>query len=228
MEEGWLLSYLDNADNVILQKSDSLSDRFAERLKSWKTRSFIFVAEDMKSGSFKRKISRLGKKKECSAKATDRQIMVSLLLAQSKMEVKERLVDKLTVGAVYWLIERARLTETSLDELVRREELPMLNIVEWDSAVYRMPTKDLLWRVACVIAALRLLKTGESKWRVVQEAIRMAPNEVSGMYAGGLRLSESTEKTVLLGKRMQLVSTLVEDGVAPPASFIYLAGNSVK
>jgi len=194
-----------------------------EPLLNWRKKNMIFIADDVNSGRFKRRIGKIGTRKDCSAKSKERPKVLKLLFEKYGQSVPDRLLGRLTVTSAYWLLERQRLTGIDISAIIEREEMPMIAVAEWFPTIIDEPAIDTARRMSCLAAAATLLKAGENKWRVVQEAIRRAPGEVAGMYAGGLRLSDGGHKAKAFVQRAKDLSPILEQGT-PPGSYLYLKG----
>lgn len=223
VKESWLSSYIDGGDNIVVKRADGLSDQFAVRLKLWKHKNILFMAEDMKSGTFKRRIGRLGKKKDCTARAKDRLDTVKIMCKQMGVRLSDRAASRLTVTEAYWLIEKARMLGLRPESLLEREDSLMRAVIDWTPRILSMTVRDIVRRAGCVVIAHRMLQSGETKWRVVQEATRLAPGEVTAMYVAGLYLGEHEQRLKALVNRMETLSKIAEE--APPlVAHVYLEG----
>lgn len=224
--ESWLSSYIDVGNNLVVKRADNLSDKFSVSLKGWRGKNVAFVAEDMRSGSFKRRVGRLGRKKDCSSKARDRAATVVLMCKKFGVKVSEQAASRLTVTEAYWLIQKARMLGANPETLLERSESQMAAVVTWNQLLLKMPITELARRAGCLASAHRLLKAGQSKWRVVQEATRLAPGEVAAMYAAALRLSDDQRRFDLLARRMELLSELAEEA-EPVTAHVFLKGRDL-
>lgn len=226
VKESWLQHYLDGTDCVVIRRADKLSDSFSERLKGWKHRNFVFVAEKVHSAAFNRRMGRLGKRKECSAASKGREEAVRIMCEQIGVKLSDRAASRLTVTDAYWTLEKARMLGIKPEVLLERQSSAMMALVDWNERVMDMTPDEVAWRAGCVMAVARLMKDGESKWRVVQEAIRLAPGEVSAAYVAGSKLVEDERKIEALVARMELLSEAAEE-TEPVMPYVYLVGRRI-
>lgn len=223
VDANWLIRYLSSANHIVVKNASAIASRIEGKLLAWRDRDMIFTDDEVESGTFKRRISRMGKRKNCTSDAPDKDAAVAAIFASLKVQAPKSAIGKMSVTQAYWTAQLSVLTKQSVDDLLKREAYPMLSVVDWNASISKFTLEELLGKISVLFAGARLIYGSQTKWRLVQEFIRIAPGEVNGAYAGATRLMESPDKIKALGKRALKISKILEDG-EPPTSMVYLYG----
>lgn len=224
VEESWLQTYLEQKSEIVIRNTEALGDALAERITAWRPKELVFESMDMPSGALRRKLVRAGRHVDCTPGAEHvKTRIVELAKRMGCHPIAERVrrnVQSLTDA--YWAFQMWRLGVTPDAMLAyERKSFPKA-ITGWENEVLNKSVEELLLTIRGLVRVAILAKEGQTKWRLVQEAITVDHTQVGALYGEGVALSESEEKRRSLVRRLQIISQVLEQEPSTPIEYLYL------
>lgn len=223
VEEKWLVSQLNVRNNIVIRNSQVLTDMAGDRVKDWRTKDFIFETAGMQSCKLKRRIQRIGKWVQCAPGSDELPQKIEILADRMGLpslgKKYARAFTSLTDA--YWYLTLWKLG-LHKDLPSRMRHSLAWRMSQWDPALVDHSLDELITTMRAVAKMSVLARQGENKWRLVQEAIRIDPTQVSGLYAVTMRMADNSEETNRFLSRAVAMSSLLEEGTDAPIEYAYL------
>lgn len=224
VEEGWLRTYIEQKNELVIRNAEVLKDTMVERITDWRPKDLIFESPDMPSGALRRKLVRAGRLVECMPGHEHiKTRVIELAKRMGCQSIAERVRRNVTsMTEAYWAFHMWRLgVAPEAAAWQDRRSYPGA-VLKWEEAVLNKSVEDLLMIVRGLVRISLLIKEGQNKWRVVQEAINLDHTQVGPLYGEGVNLSESEELRKSLLRRMRVISQVLEDEPTTPIEYVYL------
>lgn len=225
VEEKWLVAYLDVRDYIIVRNSEELGDLTAELLKSWRNRNLVFEGTELKSSTFKRRLQKLGTWVQCEAGSSGTAGKVEFLAERMGMVDlgKQYRHQFNSVSDAYWFFTLTKLGANPAPPQRLRETLAW-KLLFYDPGMLNFTVSELITTIRGLSRMTMLNREGANKWRLVQEALRIDPGQVGGLYGVSLRLADNAEELNRVLARALRLSRLLEEaeGADIPMELLYL------